>query len=250
LALVYLVEDDAEVAQRVCALLQREAHEALWFSAPHQLFHELQKRTPGCVLVDWVLPELPGIDVVARVRELLGHKVGILMLTAMNSEDSVVAALETGADDYVTKPFADAVLLARVGALLRRLTPRSAPPKVLVVGPYRFDFAMQTACVNDTPIQMTPREFDLAWMLFSQPVRLFTKQDLQAAIWGKNSTYGFHTVAQHVYSVRKKLALAQNGVRLVAVYASGYRLELPEGWLASASGSQRNAQPEAPNPDA
>lgn len=232
MAVVYVVEDDADLAARVCALLQARGHEAHGFDTPHKFFYQLRKRTPACVLVDWVLPELPGIDVVARVRQLLGPSVGVLMLTAVDSEDSIVRALQTGADDYVIKPMADAVLVARVEALLRRLSPRTAPASVLESGPYRFDFAAQRALVQGADVELTPREFDLAWTLFAQPARLVTKQELQSAIWGKNSEFGYHTIAQHVYSVRKKLELARHGVRLVAVYASGYRLELPEAWAA------------------
>jgi DNA-binding response OmpR family regulator len=226
-----LVEDDPQVAAAVCALLTRAGHELHWFDTPHKLFYQLGKRTPACVIVDWMLPELAGIDVVARIRQLLGASVGVLMLTAIDDEENVVRALRTGADDYVTKPAADGVLLARIEALLRRASPRSAPPTALEVGPYRLDFASQQASIDGVAIPLTPREFDLAWTLFSQPTRLFTKEELQAAIWGKNSALGYQTIAQHVYSVRKKLDLAHHGVRLVAVYASGYRLELPREWV-------------------
>jgi two-component system, OmpR family, phosphate regulon response regulator PhoB len=230
MAVVYLVEDDPEVGRRVCALMHSSGHEALWFDTPHKFFYQLSKRTPACVLVDWVLPELAGIDVVTRVRQMVGHTVGVLMLTAVDAEDCIVRALAAGADDYVIKPMADAVLVARVEALLRRVAPRSVPARVLELGPYRLDFASQRAWLLGQDVELAPREFDLAWALFAQPARLITKQELLSAVWGKNSDLGHHTIAQHVYSVRKKLELAAHGVRLVAVYASGYRLELPEHW--------------------
>jgi two-component system, OmpR family, phosphate regulon response regulator PhoB len=172
---------------------------------------------------------MTGVDVVARVRQLLGRSVGVLMLTGLDSEQSVVTALQTGADDYVVKPSTDAVLLARVEALLRRSS-RAAPASVISIGPYRFEFAQQAASIGGQQVELTPREFDLAWTLFSQPARLITKDELQAAIWGKGSDLGHHTIAQHVYLLRKKLELSKFGARLVAVYASGYRLELPDVW--------------------
>jgi DNA-binding response OmpR family regulator len=229
MAWIYMVEDDADIAHRVCDLLVRHGHQTQWFDTPHKLFYELGKRRPALVLVDWMLPEMPGVDVVARVRQLLGRSVAILMLTALESEESVVLALQTGADDYVIKPSTDALILARVEALLRRMT-QAAPASVIAIGPYRFEFSQQSATIGGQAVELTPREFDLAWTLFSQPSRLVTKDELQAAIWGKGSDLGHHTIAQHVYLLRKKLELSKFGARLVAVYASGYRLELPEVW--------------------
>lgn len=231
MASIYLLEDEPECARVTQALLTRHGHDVLWFDTPHALFYQLGKHKPACVLVDWVLPEMPGIDVVVRVRQLLGRTVGILMLTAMDAEQSVVQALCTGADDYVVKPCADAVLLARVDALLRRLAPPRSPSTCIEVGPYRLDYALQQVTLAGQLVELTPREFDLAWMVFSHPSRLITRQELQAAIWGKNSELGSHTLAQHVYTVRKKFQLAKFGAKLVAVYASGYRLDLPSTWM-------------------
>jgi DNA-binding response OmpR family regulator len=101
--------------------------------------------------------------------------------------------------------------------------------KRIEIGPYVLDYTQQQVLVDGIAVELTPREFDLAWTLFCSPARLFTKQELLAAIWGKNSEFGYHTIAQHVYSVRKKLALVEHGFKLLAVYASGYRLEWPEG---------------------
>jgi DNA-binding response OmpR family regulator len=229
MAWIYMVEDDADIARRVCDLLERNGHQTLWFDTPHKLFYQLGKKSPALLIVDWVLPEMTGVDVVSRVRQLLGRSVGVLMLTGHDSEQSVVTALQTGADDYVVKPSTDAVLLARVEALLRR-SAQAAPASVISIGPYKFEFAQQAATVGGQPVELTPREFDLAWTLFSQPARLITKDELQAAIWGKGSDLGHHTIAQHVYLLRKKLELSKFGARLVAVYASGYRLELPDVW--------------------
>jgi two-component system, OmpR family, response regulator RegX3 len=232
MALVYIVEDDPDTARRVRALLTDSGHQVEWFDTPHKFFYQLSKHSPALALVDWMLPEMTGIDVVLRLRQQLGRAVGVLMLTAMDSEQSVVTALQAGADDYVVKPGADAVLLARVQALLRRSLP-AAPLNTLALGPYRFDYALQLTHVHEQVVDLAPREFDLAWTLFSQPSRLFTKDELQAAIWGKGEDTGHHTITQHVYLLRKKLALADHSARLVSVYASGYRLEVPTAWTTT-----------------
>jgi DNA-binding response OmpR family regulator len=225
LASIYIVEDDADMAARVCLLLGQQGHQATWFDTPHKFFYQLSKSRPDAVVVDWMLPEMSGIDVVVRIRQLLGRNVGVLMLTALDSEDCVVNALKTGADDYVVKPGADAVLLARVDALLRR-TATAPASMTLVREPYRLDYAKQSLRIADQVVALTPREFELAWTLFSQPSRLFTKEELQAAIWGKDHELGHNTLMQHIYQLRRKLQLAQHGARLLSVYGSGYRLEL------------------------
>lgn len=235
-ALVYVMEDDLQVANDVCALLVSQGHEVQCFATPHEFFYQLGKRAPACVLVDWLLPEMAGPDVVRRIRQLLGTSVGVLMLTAMDSEDNVVQGLEAGADDYVTKPYAERTLAARVDAVLRRVAAQHTPAATLECGPYRFEYALQRTMLDGHLLVLTPREFDLAWTLFLHPARLWTKAELQSAIWGKGDDVSFHTIAQHVYSVRKKLKLAARGVRLLTVYGTGYRLEVPDAWRKGAQG--------------
>jgi DNA-binding response OmpR family regulator len=224
--LIYLLEDDASFGERVLNLLSGGGYEVQWFKRPHDLLYQVGKLPPRVVIVDWILPELSGIEVVRRLRHLLGNSVGALMLTGLDSEDHVLQALSAGADDYVVKPSSEAMLLARVQTLVRRLsTNNQSPPQIIESNGYRFEFASRHAWLNGQPIELAPREFDLAWLLFSNPGRLFTKQELLALIWGKGSSLGYHTISQHVYSLRKKLDLSAHGIQLLSVYASGYRLE-------------------------
>jgi DNA-binding response OmpR family regulator len=233
MASICLLEDEERIALDVCTLLRACGHAVEWFDAPHRLFYRLGKRGADCVVVDWVLPEMSGLDVVARLRQTVGKQVGLLMLTAMDSEECIVSALRSGADDYIVKPCAGAILTARVEAVLRRVKGPPSAREELEAGPYRFEFLSQRVLLHGEPVDLMPREFDLAWTLFSEPGRLITKEALQAAIWGRLGGFTDHTLAQHVYALRKKLALAQHGVRLVAVYAAGYRLEVPETWLST-----------------
>jgi DNA-binding response OmpR family regulator len=230
MALIHLIEDDEIFARSVQGVLQRRNHEVHFFTTPHAFFYQLTKQPPRCAIVDWMLPEMIGVDVIRRLRQQMGRSVGVIMLTAIDAEQNVVEALNAGADDYIVKPGTSAVLGARVEALLRRLGEETTTnAKRIEIGPYVLDYTQQKVLVDGSGVELTPREFDLAWTLFCSPSRLFTKQELLAAIWGKNSEFGYHTIAQHVYSVRKKLALAEHGFKLLAVYASGYRLEWPDG---------------------
>lgn len=226
MSLIHLVEDDDICAEAVAKALRDSGHDVRVFGAPHALFYEIQKLPPRCVIVDWMLPEMSGFDVVKRLRQLLGSRVGIMMLTAIDSEDKVVDALGAGADDYMVKPVTDAILAVRVAALLRRLVPEQvAKAKTVEIGAYVLDMSTRTVRVAGVPVELAPREFDLAWTLFSQPSRLFTKQELLASIWGRHTECGSHTIAQHVYALRKKLALTEHGFSLLSVYGTGYRLE-------------------------
>jgi DNA-binding response OmpR family regulator len=227
MALIHVVEDDHHFAASTQSLLVLHGHEVDVFNTPHAFLHQLVRLPPKCVIVDWMLPQMIGVEVVRRVREVVGRSVGVMMLTAMDSEECIVQALENGADDYMVKPGSDAVLVARLEALLRRLHAPSDPRQKLIVGVHELDFRQQRVLVKGQAVELTPREFDLAWTLFNQPSRLFTKEELMAAIWGKNSDCGDHTIAQHAYSIRKKLSLMEHGVRLLSVYGTGYRLELP-----------------------
>jgi two-component system, OmpR family, phosphate regulon response regulator PhoB len=225
-AQIHILEDDEAFAAALAELLTRHGHEVMRFATPHEFFYQLSKLPPRCVIIDWMLPEMNGLDVVRRVRQLVGQQMGLLLLTALDAEDKAVAALGAGADDYLVKPVAGALLAARIDALLRRLVPAQVSmAKQIELGPYTLDLPTRLASIDGRDAGLAPREFDLAWVFFSQPSRLFTRDELQALIWGKNSAYGAHVVAQYVYALRKKLELVDHGFRLQSVYATGYRLE-------------------------
>jgi DNA-binding response OmpR family regulator len=226
MALIHILEDDDACACALSELLSRQGHEVERFSTPHGFFYQLSKFPPRCAIVDWMLPEMSGFEVVKRTRQQVGGRVGIIMLTALDAEAKALAALAAGADDYLVKPTTDALLAARIEALLRRLVPAQvAMAKQIELGPYVLDLCTRKASIDGCDAQLAPREFDLAWTLFAQPSRLFTKDELLASIWGKHTEFGDHTIAQHVYALRKKLALVDHGFRLLSVYATGYRLE-------------------------
>lgn len=228
-ALVFVLEDDAAFAAETCTALRDVGHEVEHCSTPHEFFYALKRRPPAVAIIDWMLPEMTGLDVVKRIRELFGRSIGVLMLTQLDTEEAIVDSLRAGADDYVVKPSTEAIVTARVGALLRRAQNATIDaPLVLNLQPYHLDYRKQRVTCKGEDVALAPREFDLAWSLFSQPGRLFTKEELLASIWGKDTDVGAHTVSQHVYAVRKKLALLENGFRLLSVYGTGYRLETKE----------------------
>jgi DNA-binding response OmpR family regulator len=225
---IHILEDDEAFSAGLAELLIRQGHEVMCFATPHQFFYQLSKLPPRCAIVDWMLPEMNGLEVVRRARQLVGQQMGLLLLTALDAEDKAIAALAAGADDYLVKPVADGLLAARIEALLRRLVPMQVSmAKQIELGPYTLDLPTRVASIDGRDVGLAPREFDLAWVFFAQPSRLFTRDELLALIWGKHSAYGAHVVAQYVYALRKKLELVDHSFRLQSVYATGYRLE----WL-------------------
>jgi two-component system, OmpR family, phosphate regulon response regulator PhoB len=223
---IHILEDDEAFAAALAELLMRHGHEVMRFATPHAFFYQLSKLPPRCAIIDWMLPEMNGLEVVRRTRQLVGQQMGLLLLTALDAEDKAIAALGAGADDYLVKPVADGLLAARIDALLRRLVPTQVSmAKQIELGPYTLDLQTRVASIDGRDTELAPREFDLAWVFFAQPSRLFTRDELLALIWGKNSAFGAHTVAQYVYALRKKLELVDHGFRLQSVYATGYRLE-------------------------
>jgi two-component system, OmpR family, phosphate regulon response regulator PhoB len=239
-AQIHILEDDEAFSAGLAELLTRQGHEVMCFATPHQFFYQLSKLPPRCAIVDWMLPEMNGLEVVRRARQLVGQQMGLLLLTALDAEDKAIAALGAGADDYLVKPVADGLLAARIEALLRRLVPMQVSmAKQIELGPFTLDLPTRVATIEGRDVGLAPREFDLAWVFFAQPSRLFTRDELLALIWGKHSAYGAHVVAQYVYALRKKLELVEHGFRLQSVYATGYRLEwldrpAPEGRQAGA----------------
>jgi DNA-binding response OmpR family regulator len=225
-AQIHILEDDEAFASALAELLTRHGHEVMRFATPHEFFYQLSKLPPRCAIIDWMLPEMNGLEVVLRTRQLVGQQMGLLLLTALDAEDKAIAALAAGADDYLVKPVADGLLAARIDALLRRLVPTQVSmAKQIELGPYMLDAPTRAASLDGRDVGLAPREFDLAWVFFTQPSRLFTRDELLALIWGKHSAFGAHTVAQYVYALRKKLELVDHGFRLQSVYATGYRLE-------------------------
>jgi DNA-binding response OmpR family regulator len=225
---IYLLEDDLDFSAAVKESLQRAGFEVDAFGLPHELFYEVKKVRPNLLIVDWMLPEMTGLEVVRNLRQLYGEQFAVIMLTQMDTEEHIVSALQAGADDYLIKPECGAILVARANAVLRRYQTATIEAVLTIErAPYRLLFQSRQVYLNEQLIALAPREFDLLWALFQNPNRLFSRAELLAAVWGKRDDVGEHTLTQHIYAIRKKLSFAEHGYRVTPVYGSGYRLESP-----------------------
>jgi DNA-binding response OmpR family regulator len=176
------------------------------------------------MILDLLLPGLPGLDVCRTVRA--ESDLPILVLTAREGELDRVLGLETGADDYVTKPFSMAELTSRVRALLRRRAlDRSRSAGIRTVGALRLDVNRHAATIDERPLQLTPSEYRLLTLLASEPGRVFTREELVRHLWQSDFLGDRRAIDVHISNLRRKLEPnPREPLRLITVRGSGYKL--------------------------
>ncbi|MFB9234512.1 response regulator [Plantactinospora siamensis] len=203
--LVLVVEDEPAIADLVRLYLSRDGFGVhVEHDGEAGLAAARRLRPVACVL-DIALPGLAGTEVCRRLRQQ-DNWTPVIFLTARDDEVDRIVGLELGADDYVTKPFSPRELVARVRAVLRRTAGAPAETeRPRVAGPVTLDPARRTVTVAGTPIRLTSTEFDLLAHLMSRPGRVFTREELLAAVWGYAAHSGTRTVDVHVAQVRAKL---------------------------------------------
>jgi DNA-binding response OmpR family regulator len=221
----FLLEDNAADVSNFMSSMNGSHVQFRHFSQAAELFHALTVDRPQMMVLDWSLPDVCGLQVLKRARELLGSEIPVVMLTNVSNDHNVVEALDAGADDYLVKPLTGPVLRARIEAMVRRTLPAASPPKVVTLGDLTLDYGRQLATAKGQAVMLTPKEFDVAWVVLNNPNRFISKAELIASVWGRSVDVAAHTVAQHIHAVRKKLRLSDLDFRLVAVYGTGYRLE-------------------------
>jgi DNA-binding response OmpR family regulator len=225
---IAVLDDDPTQLDLVSQSLARMGHDARTFPRAEVLLRQLRRETFDLLIVDWQLPDLSGPEVVRWVRAHVEHPIPILFITNRGEEADVMTGLASGADDYMVKPLRVGELTARVHALLRRSYPGQAEP-VQEHGGYRFDLHQRTLSYRGEPIELKPKEWQLALVFFQHVGRLLSRNHLLDTVWGLNSEVSSRTLDTHVSHLRNKLQLRPSrGFRLVSVYGVGYRLEAVE----------------------
>jgi len=222
-----LVEDDEPTRRSVVANLAAHGYRVVEAEDIASALRSWDAERPDVILLDLGLPDGDGESVVKRVRR--EATTPILILSARGDERDKVAALEAGADDYVTKPFGLDELRARIAALLRRTAgPASDPRGVVGIGPVQLDLTSRLATVAGTPVDLTPREYELLKTMLSSPGRLLTKARLLRAVWGTAYADEGHYLHVYVSRLRRKLAAAdptgETRDLIVAEPGVGYRI--------------------------
>jgi DNA-binding response OmpR family regulator len=219
-----LVEDDVDQRDLICMWLESAQHQVEAFGTGRELLDSVKQHSYDLLVVDWMLPDYNGGAVIKWVRENVGWDLPVMVVTVRDSEADIVAGLRAGADDYLVKPLRAMELLARVEAMARRGKSRKVP--VIHAGLYEIDFDRRLVRVRGEPVELTQKELDLAYYLFSNPGKLFSRVHLLERIWGLHADVDTRTVDTHVSRLRRKLKFcAENGWQLTPVYGYGYRME-------------------------
>ena len=223
---IALLEDEQEHADRTSSLLRSAGHQVQVFSRGAALVRQLRIQAYELLMLDWEIPDISGYEVLQTIRRQLGLRTPVVFLTHRDAEADVVQALEAGADDFLIKPPRERELLARVEAAGRRAREDAGSGEVLEVAPFRVDLRRRCVESNGVAFELTPREFEVAALLFSNVGKVLSRTHIMQLVWGQGDTTTTRTVDMHVSRVRKVLGLsAAIGLRLTAVYGYGYRLE-------------------------
>jgi len=225
--LVLIVEDEPVLRDFVAQSLRREGHRTLEAIDGRGGLALAQANLVDVVLLDVGLPgDLDGHDV-CRALRARRDTVPIIMITALDAEPDVVAGLESGADDYVTKPFGYAELRSRIRAVLRRAGPRSPGPDH-VIGPISLRPAERQVLVGGEPARLTFSEYELLAQLMATPGRAFSRQELLRAIWGDSAYRDPRAIDVHVRHLREKLEQRpERPTLIITVHGVGYRFREP-----------------------
>lgn len=222
---IAVADDDTDTLIQIRSVLSLAGHSCDLFANGEEIIAALKRETFDLVLLDWNMPRANGLEVIHWANSNLSDPPEIVILTSRTSKEDVVTALEAGATDYIIKPEADAVIRARVNAALRK---RSAPDRerVLECDPYRFDRLTNSVTLEGREIELTPKEFSLALLLFANVGRPLSRAYLMMRVWNSSPDLSTRTLDMHVSRVRTKLALRpENGFALQTIFGFGYRLD-------------------------
>ncbi len=222
---ILVVEDEESFSDPLSFLLRKEGFEVAVADTGPQALEEFDRHGADLVLLDLMLPGLPGTEVCRQLRTR--GNVPVIMLTAKDSEIDKVVGLELGADDYVTKPYSTRELIARIRAVLRRGTePESTPSSMISVGPVRMDVDRHVVSVDGTPVSLPLKEFELLEILLRNSERVLTRSQIIDRVWGIDYVGDTKTLDVHVKRLRSKIEPDPAHPRyLLTVRGLGYKFE-------------------------
>lgn len=224
---VAILEDDPDQAELTRRWLTNAEYSVDCYADGASFLRAVRRESFDLYVLDWVLPDLSGIEVLKKLRSEMSDFTPVVIVTARNEEQSIVRGLEAGADDYLVKPVRQAELVARLAAIFRRTAGLSGGEGKLDVTPYAINTSSKSVELHDAPVSLTNREFELAHFLFRNAGKMLSRGHILEAIWGiENKSVSTRTVDTHMSRLRKKLDLRdENGWKLSAIYQHGYRLE-------------------------
>ena len=222
---VLLVEDDAALAELLTWHLERAGHDVEQTADGAEALLLAAERPPDIVLLDWMIGEVSGLEVCRRLRRAPeSANVPIIMLTARGEEEDRIRGLQTGADDYVTKPFSPREVIARVAAVLRRMRPALAGERLAYSG-LEMDVGDHKVRRGGTALALGPTEYRLLRHFLQHPARVFSRERLLDAVWGHDSDIELRTVDVHIRRLRKAINVEGQPDLIRTVRSAGYALD-------------------------
>lgn len=220
---ILIIEDEQPIREMVGFALDSAGFEIQEAADVRQAQALIASGLPDLILLDWMLPGMSGIDYARRLKkEDLTREVPIIMLTARTQEEEKVLGLESGADDYVTKPFSPRELLARIKAVLRRGGPPAAD-EILQANGLLLDTASHRVTAGETILEIGPTEYRLLEFFMSHPERVYSRSQLLDRVWGSNVYVEERTVDVHIRRLRKALEPFGHDALIQTVRGAGYR---------------------------
>jgi DNA-binding response OmpR family regulator len=224
---ILVVEDEASIAEVVSLYLKRAGFSVQIAADGRQALGMIERQMPDFVILDLMLPEVDGLSLTRWLRDR--SNVPIIMLTARREAIDRIAGLEMGADDYVVKPFSPQELVSRVRAVMRRLGREQDAvenERPLSFGNLSIDPKSRAVTLDNSPIELTAKEFDMLYLLARHPKQVFTREQLLERVWGGAQYIDPGTVTVHVRRLREKIeADASKPKRLLTVWGVGYKFE-------------------------
>ncbi len=220
---ILLVEDEAPIREMLKFVLEQSGFEAIEAEDYQVALDKIVEPYPDLILLDWMMPGGSGIQLAKKLKQHeYARDIPIIMLTAKGEEEDKIRGLESGADDYVTKPFSPKELIARVKAVIRRVTPTSSEDAIEFKG-LRLDPVSHRVTSNDEPVEMGPTEFKLLHFFMTHAERVYSREQLLDNVWGTNVYVEDRTVDVHIRRLRKALSVFSHENMIQTVRGAGYR---------------------------
>ncbi len=225
-AMIWCVDDDSTIRDIEVYTLEQTGFSARGFADGVSMLEALKKEKPELIVLDVMMPELDGVEVLKRLRaDPACREIPVIMATAKGTEMDKIGCLNLGADDYLVKPFGVMEMVARINAVLRR-TARNAPSDALTVGRITLKEKAHIVLADGEKVALTHKEFDILRLFLKNPNVVFSRDMLMSQIWGTDYVGETRTVDVHIKTLRQKLGSA--GSQIKTVIGVGYRLEREE----------------------
>jgi len=220
---ILVVDDEPAIRDMISTALDVAGYDYLQAENAKQAHGMIIDEQPDLVLLDWMMPGTSGIELIRRLqRDELTQNVPVILLTAKVAEDNMVQGLESGADDYITKPFSPRALIARINAVLRR-SETELPQEPIQVNQLLFDPVSHRVAIADQPITMGPTEFRLLSFFLTHQERVYSRDQILDHVWGGNVYMDERTVDVHIRRLRKAISLEGHDRFIQTVRGAGYR---------------------------